>query len=125
MITGRPYDPNLMSELLKTANRGYSTGFLKGTFTDDDIHYEKNEPKQTHKFIGVVRDHKGLVEVRNRIEKGDKVEIFTPTESFEAKIEDIFDEEGENLEAAHGGAGERTFKFNKNVPINSIIRMKL
>ena len=125
MISGRPYDPNLMSELLKTANRGYSTGFLKGIFTDDDIHYEKNEPKQTHKFIGVVRDHKGLVEVRNRIEKGDKVEIFTPTESFEAKIEDIFDEEGENLEAAHGGAGERTFKFNKNVPINSIIRMKL
>lgn len=125
MAEGRPYDPNLMTELLKTANRGYSPGFLTGTFTNEDIHYEKNEPKQTHKFIGVVRDHKGLVEVRNRIEKGDKVEVFTPTETFEAKIEEIFDDKGESLESAHGGAGERVFKFDKNVPINSLIRIKL
>lgn len=125
MIEGREYDSNLMTELLKTANRGYSPGFLTGTFTNNDIHYEKNEPKQTHKFIGVVRDHKGLVEVRNKIEKGAEVEVFTPTETFEAKIEGIFDKDGESLDSAHGGAGGRTFKFDKNVPINSLIRIKL
>jgi len=124
MMEGRDYDPALMTELLKTANRGYSPGFLKGTFTNDDIHYAKNEPKQTHKFIGVVRDHKGLVEVRNKIEKGDKVEIFTPNGLFKAKIENIKDKEGETLDAAHGGAGERIFEFDQEVPKGAFLRQK-
>jgi len=116
------YDPELLTELMKTASRGYSPGFLVGTFTENDIHFEKNEPKQTHKFIGVVREH-GSVEVRNKVEKGAEVEIFSPEGSYKAKIESMFDKD-EEIDAAHGGAGERTFKFNKEVPEGAFIRQK-
>lgn len=123
MMDGREYDPDLLTELLKTANRGYSPGFLVGTFTEDDIHFAKNEPKQTHKFIGVVREH-GSVEVRNKIEKGAEVEVFSPKGVFEAKIESMFDKD-EEIKAAHGGAGERVFKFDKEVPEGAFIRQKV
>jgi putative protease len=123
--SGRDYDPSLMTELLKTANRGFSPGFLKGTYTHEDIHYEKNEPLQTHKFIGVVRDHKGLTEIRNRIKAGDEVEVFTPDETFKTKVKEIIDEDGNALEAAHGGAGERILKFCRKVPEGAFLRKNI
>jgi putative protease len=127
MMAGRDYDPSLMKELEKTASRGYSPGFLKGTFTEDDIHYEKNEPIQTHKFIGVVRKHHGLkceVEIRNRIEKGSEVEILTPEGTLKTKIDSIFDKDENEVNAAHGGAGEKIIKFDKEVPEGAFVRQK-
>lgn len=132
MLSGREYNPDLMNELLKTANRGYSAGFLKGAFTEQDVHYEKNEPVQTHKFIGVVREHKNIksaknvheIEVRNRIQKGSEVEVLTTEGSIETKIIDIYDKNSEKINVAHGGDGNKFFVLEKNVPTGSFLRQK-
>jgi putative protease len=136
MMLNKKYNPSLMDELKKTASRGYSPGFLKGTFTEKDIHYEKNEPLQTYKFIGVVRGHTKLaksnkklqacnIEVRNRIEKNSEVEVLSPNKIFKAKILSIYDLETNEIEVAHGGAGNKLFTFDKDIPLDSLIRQKI
>lgn len=132
MTSGREYDSSLLEELEKTASRGYSQGFLKGKFTEKDIHYEKNEPIQTHKFIGVVRNHHPIkdrkiceVEIRNRIEKGSEVEILTPQGLKFAKINNIYDLEENELDTVHGGAGNKLIEFDRKVEKCSFIRKKI
>jgi putative protease len=132
MIAGKKFDPQLINELKKTANRGFSPGFLTGKFTDQDIYYDKNKPIQTHKFIGVVRAHKTVgskvlieVEVRNRIEKGSEVEILTPDKSYITKIKGMFDLEMNEIDDAHGGASNKIFEMEKDVPVGSIIRQEI
>jgi len=129
MMEGKGYNQNLMDELLKIGHRGYSPGFLKGKYNESDIHYEKNEPIQSHKFIGVVRDIKEInglevcdVEIRNKVETGASVEIMTPGNVYKAVAESIFDKNGDEITSAHGGAGNRFIKFSDEVPINSFVR---
>jgi len=136
MANARPFDESLMDEVKKTANRGFIPGFLFG-FPDvsaeqtgeDSIFYEKNAPIQTHQFIGVVKDrkHSGLyeVEIRNRLKKGDVVELMTPDNQYEIKVDEMFDLEGEGLDTVHGGAGNKLLKINKDIKKGTILRKKL
>jgi len=129
LMEGKEYDQALMDELLKIGHRGYSPGFLKGKYDEHDIHYEKNEPIQSHKFIGVVRDIKKVegvdmceVEIRNRVENGAEVEIMTPDKVYKTTIKSILEKGGAETEAAHGGAGNKFVKFADDVPVNSFVR---
>lgn len=132
MQNGKKYNKKLMDELKKTANRGYSAGFLTGGFTEKDIHYEKNEPIQTHKFIGVVRGYKTIkskinaheVEVRNRIKKGSDIEILTPKGLLKTKILNMYDDNNNEIDVAHGGAGNKFFLMKDLVPEGSFLRKK-
>jgi len=121
-----------MTELEKIANRGYSPGFLQGTLNENDIHYDKNEPVQTHKFIGVIRDfreHKSLkkklyeVEIRNRVEKGDSIEIMTPDGAKKSKILGIYDlKKPEEIGIAHGGAGNKFIELKEKLKKGAFLR---
>jgi len=132
MMSGKKYDPKLMTELEKIANRGYSPGFLKGTLNENDIHYDENEPVQTHKFVGVIRDireHKSLkkdlyeVEIRNRVEKGDSIEIMTPEGVKKSKILGIYDlKKPEEIEVAHGGAGNKFIELKDTLQKGAFLR---
>ncbi|MBN1494588.1 U32 family peptidase C-terminal domain-containing protein [Candidatus Peregrinibacteria bacterium] len=132
MTEGKTYDPKLMAELEKIANRGYSPGFLKGVLDQNDIHYEKNEPVQTHKFVGVIRDtreHKSLkkylyeVEIRNRVEKGDSIEIMTPEGVKKSKILSIYDlKKPEEIGVAHGGAGNKFIELKEKLQKGAFLR---
>ncbi|MBU1446528.1 U32 family peptidase C-terminal domain-containing protein, partial [Patescibacteria group bacterium] len=127
MMEGKDYDSNLMDELKKTASRGYSPGFLKGTLNHNDIHYEKNQPIQTHLFAGVVRDKKGElyeVEIRNKIVVGEEIEVMTPKETSKVKIEGIYNLNEGEVDAVHGGAGNKLIKIAGDFPIGSFLRQK-
>ncbi|MBD3156548.1 U32 family peptidase [Candidatus Peregrinibacteria bacterium] len=132
LMAGKAYDPALMDELLAIGHRGYSPGFLTGTYDENDIHYEKNEPIQSHKFIGVVRTAKQHndtmqcdVDIRNRIEKGTTVQIITPKKVYSTNIETMHDDEGEEVNVAHGGAGIKRITFSDEVPEKAIIRQRI
>ena len=128
MMDGQDYNPDFMEELKKTASRGYSPGFLKGTLNHKDIHYEKNEPLQTYRFAGVVRDKKDelyVVEIRNKIVVGEDVEIMTPEKVFKSKIDAIYDLNGGEVDAAHGGAGNKLLKFEGDCPVGAFLRQNV
>jgi len=129
MMEGIEYDQDLMDELLKIGHRGYSPGFLKGKYDESDIHYEKNEPIQSHKFVGVVRGKKKTgeidvcdVEIRNKVQIGAKVEIMTPDKVYRTVIKQMFDNNGAQISEAHGGAGNKLIQFMDDVSVGAFIR---
>ncbi len=138
VMEGKDFDETLLDEVAKTANRGFIPGYLFGFPGNyNDTYFEDSSPMQTHKFAGIVtggvprRDHAGLqsddlyeVDIRNRLDSGDEVEIMTPEEQFILKIDEMFDLEGNRLESVHGGAGDRVLKLKKGIPEGSMIRIK-
>jgi len=129
MMAGKEFDEELMLQVQKTANRGYIPGFLKGFPSDDNIYYEKNVPFATRKFVGIVKKakvngEKDLyeVEVRNRFEKGEEVEVMTPKDELRMIVEEIYDLEGEPVESVHGGAGNKLFRLKAGLEEGTILR---
>jgi len=134
MMNGKKFDKTLLAEVAKTGNRGFIPGFLFGFPGNKNVEFDKSAPMQTYKVVGVVRGltkvkklSKGSdcyeVEIRNRLEKGQTVEIMTPLNQFEMKLYKMFDLEGNELDLVHGGAGNKVLKLKKGLMENAMIRV--
>ena len=73
--------PEWMEELSKLSHRGYTTGFLFGAPRDVGQEYHSAYVR-THEFAGIVEttneDGSAIVGVRNRIQRGDTLELIGP-----------------------------------------------
>jgi putative protease len=132
MMDGEEFDESLIDEVKKSANRGFIPGFLFGFPGKDDIYYEKNSPIQTYKFIGIVKGVNLMgradcyeIEVRNRLDKGQEIEVMTPDEQFSLKVDEIFDMEGEEVSSVHGGAGNKILKLREGICVGAMLRIKI
>ena len=133
MMAGKKFDKKLLDEVEKSANRGFIPGFLYGFPGKGNVDLFKSSPNQTYKIVGVIKgkskvvkgDDTYEVEIRNRLEKGEKVEVMTPDDQFEVKLNGIYDLEGNLENIAHGGNGNKILKLKKNLPENSMIRVKI
>jgi len=133
MMAGKKFDKKLLDEVEKSANRGFIPGFLYGFPGKGNVDLFKSSPNQTYKIVGVIKgkskvvkgDDTYEVEIRNRLEKGEKVEVMTPDDQFEVKLNGIYDLEGNPENIAHGGNGNKILKLKKNLPENSMIRVKI
>jgi len=120
-----------LTELAKTANRGYIPGFLVANPKEKAQYYEKNVPFQTHKFMGVVRNVKedGFceVEIRNRLEKNSEIEVFGPKteEDFSQKVKELKNLKGEDVDVAHGGDKNVLIKFDKKIDVDYMLRQRV
>lgn len=134
MMGGKDFDKNLLKEVEKTANRKFIPGFLFGFKVETkDVYYESNAPLQTHKFVGMVLGKAKLkqkkedlyeVTIKNRLDKGEEVEIMTPNNQFILKVEELFDLEGNQLESVHGGAGNKILKLKKGIEYGAMLRKR-
>ncbi|MBO7508446.1 MAG: U32 family peptidase [Clostridia bacterium] len=94
----------LKEELEKISHRKYTTGFYFGA--DNKEYLEDSQAEQSSEFVAVVledsKDGKVLVEMRNRFEVGDTLEIVSATGDLNKKItvKEIVDEEGNNIQIA-------------------------
>ncbi len=84
----------LADELFSIANRGYIPGFLAGNPGVNAQYYERNGWFQTKVFLGIIRnfDEKNKlarIEVKNRFDVWDAIEIVTPEGTYKAKVETI------------------------------------
>ncbi|MBR6099129.1 U32 family peptidase [bacterium] len=95
-------------ELLKVGNRGYTTGFALGENKPDSYSYDISKGLAGADFLcefqGQEKDGTYLVKVKNKMNKGDEVEIITPKEQFRATVEKIIDEEGDEIQVANTNA---------------------
>jgi putative protease len=74
-----------LKRLGRVPNRGYSTGFIKGTVKPDDYAVGKSLSGTNATFVGNVTDCDGgvaTVEVRNKIHAGDRLEALQPDGSL-------------------------------------------
>ncbi len=103
-------------ELKKVGNRGYTTGFALGENKPDSYSYDISKGLAGADFLFEFRGKKAysevdytsdrsdnlyFVKIKNKVLLNDEVEIITPKEQFKAKILEILDEKGQNLEVAN------------------------
>lgn len=107
------------TELKKVGNRGYTTGFALGENPADSYSYDISKGLAGADFLfefhGKKRysevdfssnssDNLYFVKIKNKVLLNDEVEIITPSEQFVAKVLDILDEKGQNLDVANTNA---------------------
>ena len=83
-VAGKPFDLNLLADLEGLANRGYTPGFLERHQTQDYQNYlTGHSTSKKSQFVGLVLnvDENGWaeIEVKNRFEVGNQLEIIHPT----------------------------------------------
>ncbi len=104
-------------ELLKVGNRGYTTGFALGENKPDSYSYDISKGLAGADFLcefqGQEKDGTYLVKVKNKMLKGDEVEIITPKEQFRTTVEKIIDEEGDEIQVANTNA-DVWMEFSQN-----------
>ncbi len=106
-------------ELKKVGNRGYTTGFALGENPSDSYSYDISKGLAGADFLFEFHgkkkysdvdfssnssDNLYFVKIKNKVLLNDEVEIITPSEQFIAKVLDILDEKGQNLEVANTNA---------------------
>ncbi|MGP0566258.1 MULTISPECIES: prephenate-dependent tRNA uridine(34) hydroxylase TrhP [unclassified Nitrospina] len=110
LARGKGFDPKLIDEINKTANRGFTSAFLVPRSDHQTERFDSaQETDLPQVFAGQVVDARPgwmEVEVKNRIEVGDRVEYISPARQSYFHIAAIENAKGEAVNVAHGGAGK-------------------
>lgn len=116
---GRPFDMSLMDTLENLANRGYTEGFYRRHVHDEYQNYENGSSIGVHQqFVGEVLGYQdGMVEidVRNRFEVGDTLELMMPEGNQRFTLKDMINKKGETTDAAPGSGHKVRFPVEGDV----------
>jgi putative protease len=103
---GRPFDMNMMEELEGLANRGYTEGFYRRHPPAEYQNYERGASRSDlQQFVGDVVDLKDgmlTIDVRNRFETGDQMELVMPSGNISFSLKTLIGRDGTPAEAAPG-----------------------
>ena len=107
-VAGREFDMGLMAQLDHLANRGYTEGFYRRHVPEHYQNYERgvsNNPNQ--QFVGEIKEIDSqagwaTIEVKNRFESGDTLELITPGGNQSFTLETIENKDGIAVSAAPG-----------------------
>jgi putative protease len=104
----QPFDTNLMAELDKLANRGYTEGFYRRHLPSEYQNYQFGASTSLRQqFVGEVLtyDEKTAlleIEVKNHFELGDSLELMRPQGNLQFTLEHLENQNGENISVAPG-----------------------
>ena len=105
-MAGRPFNPELITELEGLSNRGYTAGFLERRPANDYQNYETGSSESRRsQFVGevkAVQDGWAEVETKNRFNVGDTLEIIHPQGNRLVQLTQMRGLEGEELQFASG-----------------------
>ena len=97
---------NLMDTLENMSNRGYTEGFYRRHVHDEYQYYNRGASISTQQqFVGEVTacDDKELtIDVKNRFQVGDELELMTPQGNFTFELTSITSLNGESRSDAPG-----------------------
>ncbi len=105
-VAGRPFDMGMMDELEGLANRGYTEGFYRRHPPAEFQNYEKGvSHSDRQQFVGDVLDINDgwlTIDVKNRFETGDLLELVTPSGNLSFTLQDLIGRDGQRAEIAPG-----------------------
>ncbi|MBJ9984817.1 tRNA 5-hydroxyuridine modification protein YegQ [Acinetobacter sp. S40] len=105
-IAGKPFDNSLMRLLEGLANRGYTEGFLRRHVHSDYQNYDDGSSHFDYQqFCGEVLERNGdyiKINVKNRFDVGDSLELMTPQGNFTFILNEILDRNGHQIDSAKG-----------------------
>jgi putative protease len=120
------FDPMWLDELKKISHRGYTTGFFFGELDKNAQNYASSAYVRNYDFVGVVKenldDGRVLIQVRNKILKNDKLEVFTKDlPPKEIVLDFLQNSDGEDIE--HGQPLQEVYmRFDFEVNENDLLR---
>ena len=124
----RSFNPGLLDEINKTANRGFTSAFFISKSNHDTERFDSpqdTDPPQV--FGGQVMDLRadGMmeVEIKNRMEVGDEVEYFSPQGQYRFHIKAMQDKKGAAIQVAHGGNGVAWIQSEGPVEPDSLLSL--
>lgn len=126
--TNYKFNERLLEEIKKVSHRDFTTGFYFGKPTEEAQVYTTSSYIRGYDFVGLILDYDentrlATIEQRNRMFKGDKIEIFGPNKDhFSQTIEKIWDEEGNEIEVAPHPQQIIKMRMEKRVQPYDIIR---
>jgi putative protease len=105
-VAGRPFDISLMDELEGMANRGFTEGFYRRHPPAEYQNYERGMSRSDRQqFVGAITDrdeHWLTIDVKNRFERGDQLQLMTPAGNTSFILPTILDRNGHETDAAPG-----------------------
>ena len=105
-VAGRPFNPELITELEGLSNRGYTTGFLERRPSQSYQNYETgSSAAHRSQFVGevkTIRDGWAEVEAKNKFSVGDTLEIIHPSGNQLVKLEHMKNLDGQEISVAAG-----------------------
>ena len=113
-------------ELDKVANRDNVAQFYNKFPGVNEQYFLGREEVSNQEFLGIVDDYDGeyvTVISKNFFKPGDKVEIISPDrDTFSFVLDDIYDEDGNLLDASRHPENRVKFKLNKEVKKFDMLR---
>ena len=108
VLAGRPFNPELLSDLEGLASRGYTDGFYQRHHTQDYQNYmkghsESNRSQYVGEVVGRAADTGwAVVEVKNRFQVGDRLEVILPEGNQVVELQQMSSADGLPLQIASG-----------------------
>lgn len=124
------FNPEWIDELSKVSHRKFTTGFYLDKPSEKDQLYTSSSYIREYDFLGVVLEYNeetgmALIEQRNRIFKGDNIEIIGPNyEGFKQEIKKMLNDENEEIEVAPHPQQKIKIFMDKPVDKYYILRRK-
>ncbi|WP_411347736.1 peptidase U32 family protein [Paenibacillus sp. WLX2291] len=122
--------PEWLEELNKAANRPLNTGFFYDTPDEEDHIYEPEDKAVPYDFAGLVLDYDAAtgmatIQQRNHFKPGQEIEFFGPDNTFfKQQVGMIWDEEGNELDAARHPLQKIKMKVDQPVRYFDMMRKK-
>ncbi|ENO1528097.1 U32 family peptidase [Staphylococcus pseudintermedius] len=124
--------PEWLFELDKCANRDTAPAFFKGTPGYEEQMFGNESSKKTpFDFIGLVLDYDkdnqmATIQQRNHFKPGQEVEFFGPEiQTFKQVVDKIYDEEGNELDAARHPLQIVQIKVDQPIYPNNMMRKEV
>ncbi|PLR87688.1 peptidase U32 family protein [Bacillus sp. V33-4] len=120
-----------LEELDKCANRETASAFFEGVPGYKEQMFGNHSKKTKFDFVGLVLDYDPDIQIvtlqqRNHFKPGQEVEFFGPEiENFTHVIDQLWDEDGNELDAARHPLQIVKFKLNRPVYRNNMMRKEL
>jgi putative protease len=108
VLAGRPFNPELLSDLEGLASRGYTDGFYQRHHTQDYQNYMKGHSESNRsQYVGEVVGRApgsgwAVVEVKNRFQVGDRLEVILPDGNQIVELQQMTSSDGLPLQIASG-----------------------
>lgn len=128
------FDPEIyMKELEKTKTRGLTTFYFEDRANKDFQDYSGNQYNNNYEFGGIVvgmdNQQKIILEIKNKLQKGDEMEIILPDkiQPYVFQIEQLWDiETDEPIDYVNPGRANQKVKLKLPIPVEEgyIIRRK-
>ena len=119
IMVGQSIGQENMDDIFALSNRGYTTGFYTRNPREFGENYHDSRSKEySHKILGMPIDYDNqrnifTFEIKNRLEKGTRVEVITPNDRYFVEVNEIINSKGKIVDVAHGGTGNISIPLEK------------